>query len=509
MAGGGRGATRAAGVSAAPSTLARLRARVDGVVQGVGFRPFVYGLAREQRLAGWVCNDTRGVLLEVEGEPEALKRFLDQLATQPPPLANVESVQTEPQSPTGECGFRILASVLGGEHQAPVSPDAAPCANCLAELFDPQDRRYRYPFINCTDCGPRLTIVLGVPYDRELTTMRGFKMCPACRSEYEDPRSRRFHAQPNACPVCGPAARLIDGAGRPAASRPSAATAALGTSDAITTAAAALTSGAIIAVKGVGGYHLACRADDERAVAELRKRKHRPEKPFAVMAPDLAAARQLVKLSDHELELISGRERPIVIARRRPTANVAASVAPGSPDLGVMLPATPLHHLLLADAGTTLVMTSGNLSDEPIAFQDDDALTRLAAGCGPAARPRPADRCPCGRFDRAFTWQRPRSAAAAGGHAAMRPARSACPSRRRRCWRAERAARARSAWPRAPAPGSGRTSATSRTGRRCARLSRGSPTLRRCSRLSRLSSRMICTRTTSPPATRSGVMASS
>jgi hydrogenase maturation protein HypF len=241
----------------------------------------------------------------------------------------------------------------------------ATCDACLGELFDPADRRHRYPFINCTDCGPRFTIVRGVPYDRPLTTMAAFAMCSQCLAEYEDPGDRRFHAQPNACPVCGPSLRLLDADARQLDDDPLAAV------------AAAWDAGLVVAIKGLGGFHLACRADHEEAVAALRSRKHREDKPFALMAPDLHAARAIVELTPAEEALLLGRERPILIARRLPDAAVARSVAPASPDLGVMLPYTPLHHLLLADAATTLVMTSGNLSDEPIAYGDEDALSRL------------------------------------------------------------------------------------------------------------------------------------
>ncbi len=347
---------------------ARVHVRIEGIVQGVGFRPFVHRLAADHTLDGWVRNDGRGLVLEVEGDGGALERFLGRLAEEAPPLAAVEHVRVEPLPVTGEHGFQILTSDRTGEPAAQVSPDAAPCRDCLRELFDPHDRRYRYPFINCTNCGPRFTIVRGVPYDRPLTTMAAFELCAACRAEYDDPASRRFHAQPNACPVCGPSLRLVDGAGTVIAAE-----------DPMAAAAAELVAGRIVAVKGVGGYHLACRADDERAVAELRARKHREEKPFALMALDAAATRELVALSVRELELLGSRERPIVIARRLPGARVAPAVAPGSPDLGVMLPCTPLHHLLLAGAATTLVMTSGNVSDEPIAHEDDDALRRLNA----------------------------------------------------------------------------------------------------------------------------------
>jgi hydrogenase maturation protein HypF len=345
------------------ATRARMRVRVEGAVQGVGFRPFVYRLAGLHDLAGWVLNDERGVLLEVEGKPVALSLFLERLSDEAPPLAAVERVATEELPPRGDQGFEILASRTRGSPDALVSPDSATCADCLRELFDPADRRYRYPFINCTNCGPRFTIVRGVPYDRPLTTMAGFEMCAACRVEYEDPGDRRFHAQPNACPQCGPSVRLLDARG----------------ADALSAAGVALREGRILAVKGLGGYHLACDAANEEAVSALRSRKHREDKPFALMARDLGAARALVELSGAEEDLLEGRERPIVVARRRRDAEVARSVAPLSPDLGVMLPYSPLHHLLLDEAGRTLVMTSGNVSDEPIAYEDDDALGRLGA----------------------------------------------------------------------------------------------------------------------------------
>jgi hydrogenase maturation protein HypF len=350
------------------ATRIRTRARVEGTVQGVGFRPFVYRLAAELNLSGWVLNDERGVLLEVEGPNAAVDAFMRRLPAEAPPLAEVERVLPEPRRPEGGAGFRIVESERAGTADALVSPDTATCEDCLRELFDPSDRRYRYPFINCTNCGPRFTIVRGVPYDRPLTTMAGFEMCDACRAEYEDPANRRFHAQPNACPACGPSVRLLEPAGRP-----------LAVDDPLRAAAATLADGRIVAVKGVGGYHLACRADSERAVAALRARKHREDKPFALMAPDLEAARSLVKLTPDEEQLLLGRERPILIARRRPDAEVAPSVAPLSPDLGVMLPYAPLHHLLMSDAGTPLVMTSGNVSDEPIAYDDRDAMARLAS----------------------------------------------------------------------------------------------------------------------------------
>ena len=365
----------------------RVCVRVRGVVQGVGFRPHVYRLAKELALDGYVLNDARGVLLEVEGRPATVERFLERLVAEPPPLATVESVEPRELEPNGRPGFQIAPSREASERasvvttrQALVSPDTAPCAECLTEMRDPRDRRHRYPFVNCTNCGPRFTIAIDVPYDRISTTMAGFVMCERCRAEYEDPGDRRFHAQPNACPACGPRARLL---------RPDDAT--MG-DEAVRGAAEVLAKGLIVAVKGLGGYHLACRADFQVAVAVLRARKQREERPFALMVADVAAAEALIELDTPARELLEDRARPIVIARRRAgigaggIAGVAEAVAPGCPDLGVMLPYTPLHHLLLADFADLsretgpppLVMTSGNRSDEPIAYDDEDALARLA-----------------------------------------------------------------------------------------------------------------------------------
>ncbi len=340
--------------------------RVVGTVQGVGFRPYVHRLAGVLGLAGYVLNDDRGVLLEVEGVGPAVASFLERLPADAPPLATVERIATDDVPPTGEAGFTIAASRQSGKPLALVSPDVATCDACLRELLDPADRRHRYPFINCTDCGPRFTIVRGVPYDRPLTTMAGFQMCHRCLREYHDPADRRFHAQPNACPDCGPSLRLHDADGAP-----------LAVPDPLASIGEAWEQGLVVAIKGLGGFHLACRADHEQAVAALRSRKHREDKPFALMVPSLEAARAIVELTPREEKLLLGRERPILIARRRPGTDVVGSVAPGSPELGVMLPYTPLHHLLLGDAQTTLVMTSGNMSDEPIAYGDEDALERL------------------------------------------------------------------------------------------------------------------------------------
>ncbi|MGA2011966.1 MAG: carbamoyltransferase HypF [Solirubrobacteraceae bacterium] len=369
-------------MSAAPGTgerRVRTRARVEGTVQGVGFRPFVYRLAREERLAGYVLNDEHGVLLEVEGDPSAVERFMARLRADAPPLATIDAVRRDHRRPLHEREFRIVDSVRSGAtSDAPVSPDWATCADCLAELADPADRRFRYPFINCTNCGPRFTIVRGVPYDRPLTTMAPFAMCRACRREYDDPADRRFHAQPNACPACGPRIRALRSDGREALTGDA--------GDPVAWIAARLAAGAIVAVKGLGGYHLVCDAADEAAVSALRARKHREHKPFALMVSGVPAARELVALGEEEESLLCSGRRPIVLARRRLTAAVAAAVAPGAPELGVMLPYSPLHHLLLADfaaaaggARPGLVMTSGNVSDEPIAYDDEDALARLGS----------------------------------------------------------------------------------------------------------------------------------
>ncbi len=351
----------------------RRRVRIDGTVQGVGFRPFVFRLAGELDLAGWVRNDEHGVEVEVEGGLAGVEEFIARVSREAPPLARVESVRSEPLPLGGDRTFLIAASAHGGEADAAVLPDAATCADCLAELTDPADRRFRYPFINCTNCGPRFTIVRGVPYDRPLTTMAGFQMCERCRGEYEDPGDRRFHAQPNACPDCGPRARLVVAGESPAGGDGM---------DAPAATALLLSRGAIVAVKGLGGYHLACRADDERAVAELRARKRREERPFALMVADLEAARRLVVLGSQEEAMLLDHARPIVLAPRRRGASVAAAVAPGVGELGLMLPYSPLHHLLLADLRDlghgVLVMTSANTSDEPIAYEDRDALERLS-----------------------------------------------------------------------------------------------------------------------------------
>ncbi len=357
------------------TTITRRRIAVQGIVQGVGFRPFVYGHALQCGLVGFVLNDSTGVTIEIEGQRDALVRFELALRDQPPPLARIDSIMAEDIAPRGDRAFVITHSVAGDERRALISPDTATCADCLRELFDPSDRRYRYPFINCTNCGPRFTIVQDVPYDRDRTTMRVFPMCPACQAEYDNPLDRRFHAQPNACASCGPQVVLRTAAGD-----------ALAAADPITTAAQQLASGMILAIKGLGGYHLACDALNEAAVTRLRQRKHREAKPFALLAPNLSTIRQLCEVNEDEAAVLTSRRRPIVVLRQRCECLIAADVAPHSTTLGIMLPYTPLHHLLIAafasavgpDRPAVLVMTSGNLSDEPIAYHDDDAQTRLA-----------------------------------------------------------------------------------------------------------------------------------
>jgi hydrogenase maturation protein HypF len=341
---------------------------VRGVVQGVGFRPHVHALASRLGLTGFVSNRAGSVHIEVEGAVELLAEFAEAVVRQAPPLAQIDEVHVEDAPVRGDGAFRIEVSAGVEGDAALVSPDVATCDDCLAELLDRNARRYRYPFTNCAHCGPRLTIVRGSPYDREQTTMAAFQMCPRCRAEYEDPSDRRFHAQPIACPACGPRLRLV-------LPRPESA---VTTSDPLGEAVAALLAGRIGAIKGLGGYHLACDARSEDACLALRARKHRDEKPFAVLVADLAAAERVAHLGDAERALLQSRARPIVLARRREGAGLASAVAPGSALVGLMLPYTPIHHLLAREAGAPLVMTSGNLSDEPIAFDDEDALARLS-----------------------------------------------------------------------------------------------------------------------------------
>ena len=361
--------------------IVRRRVLISGVVQGVGFRPFVWRRATRFGLSGWVENDSAGVVLEVQGNAAAVAAFLAGLAEAAPPLAavgriDVAEAAVRPGAPTA---FAILASPVGGRRAAHVPPDIAPCRACLAELGDRDDRRFRYPFINCTDCGPRFTIVEDLPYDRARTTMRRFAMCARCAAEYAEPASRRFHAEPVACPECGPVAWFARcDAGPVPTSRGQAA---VRGDAALAAARSLLADGGILAIKGVGGFHIACDASRPATVAVLRDRKHRVGKPFAVMVGDAVRAAEFAVVDEQERGLLEGRERPIVLLRARPRsaagAALAAEVAPGLDFVGVMLPPTPLHHLVAAEM-PPLVMTSGNLAEEPIAHDDADAVARLA-----------------------------------------------------------------------------------------------------------------------------------
>jgi len=352
-----------------PVSPQRLRLEVRGAVQGVGFRPFVFRLAGELALPGWVLNDARGVFIEVDGPRRTLERFHERIVSERPPHALVQSVEAAWLPPAGFTAFEIRHSSEAGVKTALVLPDLATCPDCLAEVLDPAERRHGYAFTNCTNCGPRFTILYELPYDRPNTTMRGFVLCVECRREYEDPRDRRFHAQPIGCPVCGPVIALWDASG-----------AGLARGDAaLAGAAQALSDGRILALKGLGGFHLMCDARDGAAVARLRERKLRLGKPLALMVRDLGQARELCEVSDLAAEHLASVEAPILLLPRRADAPVAAEVAPGNPYLGVMLPSTPLHHLLLNACGFPVVATSGNLSDEPICTNEYRALQRLGS----------------------------------------------------------------------------------------------------------------------------------
>ena len=344
------------------------RIRVQGTVQGVGFRPWVYRIARDAAVTGRVRNDSAGVTIEAFGAPAALDEFVDRLAHDAarPPAAVIDHMIEQPIAFEPAATFSIDASAVTAEAHVSIPPDLATCPACLSEIHDPADRRHRYPFTNCTACGPRFTIVRSAPYDRLATTMAAFAMCPACQREYASVDDRRFHAEPNACPVCGPRLDLRGADGRP-----------LAAADAVTAAAQALQDGLIVALKGIGGFQLACDATSEDAVARLRARKHRDEKPFAVMVRTLADAETLADLGASERTLLLSPERPIVLAARRAESGLAEAVAPGNPLVGVLLANSPLHDLLLEAAARPLVMTSGNVSDEPIVTGNTDALDRL------------------------------------------------------------------------------------------------------------------------------------
>ncbi|MEW5829947.1 MAG: carbamoyltransferase HypF, partial [Chloroflexota bacterium] len=350
------------------------RIHITGIVQGVGFRPFVYGLAARYALTGWVRNTAAGVDIDADGSREILEQFIVSLKSELPPLARVDHFEVDWGPARGFERFDIVHSEGRQGDFIPISPDVSVCPDCLGELFTPTDRRYRYPFINCTNCGPRFTIIKDIPYDRPKTTMGDFPMCPDCAAEYQNPLDRRFHAQPVACPVCGPKVWLESGYGPHTAQH-----------DPILEARALLAEGRILAIKGLGGFHLACDATNAEAVAELRRRKLRVDKPFALMMPDLETVEQHCLVSEAERELLESRQRPIVLLERKPDSAIAPEVAPGQSTLGVMLPYTPLHYLLFADSIHPssftlhpLVMTSGNLSEEPIAYTNEEALARLA-----------------------------------------------------------------------------------------------------------------------------------
>jgi hydrogenase maturation protein HypF len=352
----------------------RLKLWIRGAVQGVGFRPFVYRLATGLGLSGWVVNSAAGVVLEVEGPSSAVDEFRVRVERERPPRAVIQGVEAWRLDAAGLGPFEIRESE-GGEKSALVLPDIATCPDCLGDIEDPANRRYRYPFTNCTNCGPRFSIIEALPYDRPRTTMHGFTMCPACRAEYEDPRDRRFHAQPNACPACGPRLALWDAAGRVLSIE----------DEALRAAADAVRAGRILALKGLGGFHLVVDARNTDAVRRLRTVKNREEKPFALMFPSMDTVGRECEVSELEERLLAAPEAPIVLLRRlgrdgrRNAGAVSEAVAPGNPSLGAMLPYTPLHHLLLGDLGFPVVATSGNLSDEPICIDNQEALGRLSS----------------------------------------------------------------------------------------------------------------------------------
>jgi len=346
----------------------RVRYLFTGIVQGVGFRPFIYRLARRHDLVGWVRNHSAGVYTEVEGSPAHILEFIRDVTATPPPMADVRVAQIWELPPQGDAGFQILGSEQSPARKAAITPDIATCDDCLKEMKDAADRRHHYPFINCTNCGPRLTIISDIPYDRHRTSMACFPLCPSCQREFDDPANRRFHAQPNACPTCGPALRLLDREGQE-----------IGVDGSPwQEAVKLLREGAIFAIKGLGGFHLAVIATNDQAIQTLRSRKHRPEKPLAIMAPDIKAAKLYAHINGEEERLLVSPQRPIVLLRQRQGGNLAPSIAPGMDTLGIMLPYTPLHHLLFEDGSLpALVLTSANRSDEPICIANREAIDRL------------------------------------------------------------------------------------------------------------------------------------
>ncbi len=344
----------------------RLRIFVTGIVQGVGFRPFIYRLATREGLSGYVLNNSRGVEIEVEGPLQGVSHFVSSIVQEKPPQSRIDTISAHFTDIKNEERFTIRTSSSLEEKTALISPDIGICTDCLNELMDRADRRYNYPFINCTNCGPRFTIIETVPYDRANTTMKVFEMCPDCQKEYEDPANRRFHAEPNACPVCGPKVRLLTEDGTP-----------VEWGDPVRVTRHLLTRGKIVAIKGLGGFHLAVDASNDEAVKLLRRRKLREEKPLAIMVRDLDVAKSICYLSDKEIEILTSPQKPIVLLKKKDNCWIAESVAPRNRFLGVMLPYTPLHHLLFGDQLQALVMTSGNISEEPIAIDIQDAIKRL------------------------------------------------------------------------------------------------------------------------------------
>lgn len=358
-----------------PASYRRLKIEVRGAVQGVGFRPFIHRLATEHHLTGWVCNSPRGVFIEAEGPAPELKEFLAQIKTEKPSPSSIQNLEFSWLDAKGYGEFEIRKSETSGDKTAIVLPDMATCPECLREIIDPANRRYLYPFTNCTHCGPRFSIIESLPYDRPNTSMKGFAMCPECRREYHDPTDRRFHAQPNACPKCGPHLELWQS--RPCIFAPPSALARDHT--ALLVAAKAIRRGQIVAVKGIGGFHLMVDAGNNDAVARLRDRKHREEKPLALLFPSIECAKAVCEISELEEKLLLSREAPIVLLKKNANAGrrIAGSVAPGNPDFGVMLPSNPLHHLLMAELGFPVVATSGNLTDEPICTDELEAVECL------------------------------------------------------------------------------------------------------------------------------------
>lgn len=353
----------------------RIQILVRGIVQGVGFRPFIFSLANQNSLKGQVCNNTSGVLIDVEGDGAAIEQFINEIKKSPPRLSRVESIHRSSDLSLAHYNdFRIVESSAEGEESlVPVSPDVATCADCLRELFCPQDRRYRYPFINCTNCGPRFSIIEAIPYERRRTTMRDFPLCAACRAEYKNPLDRRFHAEPIACPACGPRLRLVDSKESEIVLDPMRRIA-----DAITVTRQLLLDGKIVAVKGIGGFHLACDALNQEAVARLRQKKYREDKPFAMMAGSVEVIRKYCLVSGREEDLLMQESGPIILLKKRPALILPVEIiAPRIDLLGFMLPYSPLHHLLLENIDRPLVMTSGNISDEPVSYENGEALERL------------------------------------------------------------------------------------------------------------------------------------